>query len=264
MLKNAATQARKRPRGQRARWFGHPLILLAIIAALGLDFWSIQTSTRHAHSTIKRTVLNAVFGVPPPPPGPPPPRPSATFLNVYGTLTLQWNQPSENIPADLMRFPPTDDGGWDAVGNMYGPYAHQRGFYHPTRQRTTIRFSEWPGRATKASLMALYVEAFDALPGPISPTLEGRALAHARTLCAANQDTGTKPLPTGYLRNTFTLTLLALLLALPILGRTDLWLAAISTRVLQRPKPWQCQTCSYDVRGLEQCPECGTTVERDR
>lgn len=247
----------------RPRWFGHPLIPLAIIAALGLDFWSIDTSTRHSHSTIKRTVLNAVFGVPPPPPGPPPPRPTATFLNVHGTLALQWNQPSEHIPADLMRFPPTDDGGWDAVGAMYGPYVHRRGLYHPTRQRTTVRFSEWPGRSTTEDMMALYVDSIDALPSNIESTPEGRALAHARALCAQGKTEGTKPLPSGYLRNTLALTLLALVVALPALGRTDLWLAALSTRIFKRRQPWQCQSCGYDTRGLNQCPECGTPVERD-
>lgn len=249
----------------RPRWFGHPLIPLAIIAALGFDFWSIDTNTRSSHSKIKRAVLNTVLGLPPPPPGAPVPPPDAHFFQRNGVLVLQWRHAHPDIPADLMRFPPDDSGmRWKHVGTMYGPDARLSGFYHPTQQHTTISFAYGLDVPTQARMRALYVEAFDALPGPISSTPQGRALAHARTLCGANQTAGTKPLPSGYARNTLTLALLTLLLTLPILGRTDLWLAAISTRLFRRPKPWQCQTCGYDVRGLTQCPECGTTVERDR
>jgi len=243
----------------RPRWFGHPLIPIAILAALCLDFWSIDTSTRYTQSTIKQAVLNAAFGPPFPPLSGALPPSDAVFYMRHDVLVLHWKYTHPDIPIDLMRFPPNNSSrGWNLVGTMYGPEARITGFYHPTQQHTTIRFSAWYDDPSEARLRALYVEAFDALPGPISTTIEGRALAHARTLCATSQNTGTIPLPSGYLRNALTLTLLTVLVAMPILGRTDLWLATLSTRIVRRPKPWQCQTCGYDVRGLRQCPECGT------
>lgn len=111
-------------------------------------------------------------------------------------------------------------------------------------------------------MMSRFVERYDELPAD-HEFRNWSEFNDIRRLYAQGKDTETSIIWTGYLRNTLTLALLAGLFILPILGRTDLHLRAWRDRLLNRHYPGQCQTCRYDVRGLEQCPECGTPVEGD-
>ena len=109
--------------------------------------------------------------------------------------------------------------------------------------------------------MDLYSHSFDHLVNNQSSLRFDPHYAFAADLYRDGFDSGTLPAPLGYLRNTLTLTLLALLIILPIRGRTDLWLKAWHRRYIKRLKPGRCPHCNYDTTGLTQCPECGNPVE---
>ncbi len=234
--------------------------MLAVIAALVADFWSIEEGTFRTQSTVKRSVLNTLLGRPLPPPPSTPPPPPVVFWQRGDELAVRWRLDTIRRPPQYVSVPSVAiDDTWELVGSMYGPYTSISGYYHPNRRRTAFRISTYTGGPSEADLMSLYVEAFDALPHAPGTPRDDPAFTRTRFLCAAGVNEDSEPLPAGYLRNALTLTLLALLLTLPIAGRTDLWLAPLFKRIFRRRKPWQCQTCGYDITGLTTCPECGAT-----
>lgn len=266
MLKNAATQTRKRPRGQRARWFGHPLILLAIIAALGLDFWSIPSGPFYTNSTIKHaayqawksTGLAGATGTGPRNwfPG--------IFLTRGDDVEFVWydlyaNVPSPLVSHDLQRL---IQEGWLPLGGASTWVDRENGIFHMTERWASFRIHGDPPPDTQTRMMARFVGRYDELPAD-HEIRKWAGYANIRRLYAQGKDTETSIIWTGYLRNTLALTLLLALITLPIRGRTDLHLRAWHGRLLKRRQPWQCTNCGYDTTGLRQCPECGTPVKGD-
>lgn len=108
--------------------------------------------------------------------------------------------------------------------------------------------------------MDVFVEEYEKLPHTSEIRYSYQELDIARHLYAQGKWERVTHLPLGYLRNTIALTLFALLIILPIRGRTDLHLRAWKDRLLKRYPPGHCPHCGYDARGLEQCPECGTNL----
>ena len=108
-----------------------------------------------------------------------------------------------------------------------------------------------------------FVDGYEALPAD-HEVRTWEDVREAYGLIRNGQRERTTHLPLGYLRNTLTLTLLALLIILPIRGRTDLWLKAWHRRYIKRLKPGQCPHCGYDTTGLTQCPECGAPAANEK
>lgn len=263
MLRKTATHAWKHLRGPRPRWFGHPTLILAIITVLAIDFASLPGGFRRGGSMVKhtfehltgkyagRTVSFAFF--------------PAMFFSDGQNIELVWDTvqpvPGQMILSDLDK--PGSRVNYDSrlVGWPRQKYENKQGFYHITHEETSFRFSSIPSTPEeRRRMMALFIKRYDALP----PTHElAGTLEQTRRLYAQGKATERTPIPIGYYRNAVALTLLALLVLAFARGRTDLHLHTWHHRLLKRPHPWQCKTCRYDVRGLEQCPECGTPVEGD-
>lgn len=106
-------------------------------------------------------------------------------------------------------------------------------------------------------MLARFVERYDALP-PDHEYRQFEVYKKIRQFYGSGKESNSYRLLMGYIRNAIALTLLALLVLLPIRGRTDLWLKSWYRRYVKQIKPGHCPTCGYDARGLEQCPECGT------
>lgn len=144
--------------------------------------------------------------------------------------------------------------------NIFFRHKQRQGFYHITTETDRVSFSTSMTTQEQADMAQSYVDGFKAIPmGHEVRQWEQHNVAYR--LLNSGRWSETTHLPLGYLRNTLAFTLLVLLITLPILGRTDRWLKSWLARIFRRRQPWQCQACGYDVRGLNQCPECGTTVE---
>ncbi|MGD1916960.1 MAG: hypothetical protein ACFCBV_12355 [Phycisphaerales bacterium] len=67
--------------------------------------------------------------------------------------------------------------------------------------------------------------------------------------------------PIGYVRNAVFFSLVTVLGYCAVRGRADLWLDRV-TRAIGPPQrdPYACPNCGYDIRGVDQCPECGREI----
>lgn len=263
MLRKIATHPWNRLRGTRPRWFGHPALILAIITLLALDFASLPGGHRHGGSTVKhtfehltgkyagRTVSFASF--------------PALFFRDGQNIELVWDTlhpiPGQMILSDLDK--PDSPVNYESrlVGWPRQRFQNEQGFYHITHKETSFRFTGAPSTPEdRRRMMALFIERYNALP----PTHEiAGTLDQTHRLYAQGKTSERTPIPIGYYRNAVALTLLALLILSYAKGRTDLWLKSWRDRLLKRRQPWQCTNCGYDVRGLNQCPECGTPVPNE-
>lgn len=236
-------------KGKQKRWFGHPVVVVGLLALIVADYISIPGGYWRGGSMVK-SVLEQTFSG-----RSVTPRMFPAFFVTDGQqieLLWDWHQP---IPGHLTFQ--SKQRSWQSLGwPDYQPWK-PHGFYHITRFERSFDFRDKITPEQRAQMMALFVERFDALP----PGHEFRtwpALHEARRLYANGKTSELSIVPLGYYRNTVTLTLLALLVVACKRGRTDLHLRTYSDRLLKRPAPGHCPHCGYDIQDLTTCPECGS------
>lgn len=266
MLKNAATRLWERLQAPRPRWFGHPTVIAVLIGLLITDYISIPGGRWRGGSTVKTTIEHLTG------------RWSGVLINFASfpgmfvqdgdEIELVWHTndpiPGHVILADYVQPSNRVSATWKFLGWPDWRINERRGFYHITRRQTSHGLPSRLTREQTSRMMELFIERSDSIPPTHELAHYSADFANMRRIYDQGKTSERTPIPIGYYRNAIALTLLAMLILAFAKGRTDLWLKSWLARVLNCRQPWQCTNCGYDVRGLTQCPECGTTLERDR
>ncbi|MEO1279468.1 MAG: hypothetical protein AAFV77_10985 [Planctomycetota bacterium] len=245
---------------KRARWFGHPAIIALLAGLLVTDYVSIPGGITGGPSTIKSAVTkwwHDIVGVAWA--TGPRNRFPGLFLTKDDEVELLWYYgDASNTPA-----PTLDDlsslvnDGWLPIGGASTFDDRRSGFYHITERWTAFTLHAEPDEELAQRLMARYVQRFDSLP-PAHEVRRDELFQKIRLFYGQGTQYESAPLVSGYLRNGVAIAMLALLVLLPIRGRTDLWLVRWHHLYISRPKPGHCSVCGYDASDLETCPECGS------
>lgn len=219
----------------RPRWFGHPAFLFLILSIIVVD-----VSTMHRHA-----VVHTLFAVRRTGPT------FKTFASLHGT-------PDEFRVVWRDEWNPSDESDF-LESFATGPYFLNttNGLFHATSVRGyCLPWHLMDGLDERKVALAVHRSALES--GSQVAQHFRNHYPQAMNLLSQGKLHYRRPLPMGYLRNTFLFGMILTLFASTIWGRADLWIKRI-LKAIGPPQrdPNACPECGYDVQRLKRCPECG-------
>jgi len=236
------------------RWFGHPVIVLTMLAFLVADLLSIPADNAH-HSTLQRLIIGN-------------PRRSTMHGRPLPGLAIRTEEGLEWVWASDERYEQPEEHGEPLYNTrVFRDLTRRDGFYHLTRQRKRLVIYDaetWPLTPEEAdALPGIVVRAIDASEETQTMFARERRLLTAARAIRGEEYVIESRLVGGCIRNVLAAVALGLLLVSFFGGRTWLWQPALSPAGIRRRwrmRRGQCLRCGYDLTGLRtsiECPECG-------